>query len=65
MLANVKVVEIPYGKRKGFHVKQGREFLSGPFKSKKEAKEATKEWMVVKYVAMLRRKVVYVGEIPC
>jgi hypothetical protein len=41
----VKVVEIPYGKRKGFYVKAKREFLYGPA-TKEQAQQVVYEYMV-------------------
>jgi hypothetical protein len=41
----VKVVEIPYGKRRGFYVKAKREFLYGPA-TKEQAQEAVREYMI-------------------
>ena len=44
-MAKIRVIEVERGRSKGFHVIWKRERLSGPFKTREEAFEATKEWI--------------------
>lgn len=45
-MSKIKIIEIPYGKRKGYHLVWKRETLAGPFKTTQEAFEAKSEWIV-------------------